>query len=414
MSKVSDCDPQKSSSNQLASMNFEDLSTLGGGDWDDDSATATVPGTVITDPSIASEPQRVSHTVISNNEIGDIGEEDLAADKAAYYADNAMIVDGFKCPDDFLGNLTPMEFEEMVVLFQTFDADKSGTIDKHEAKKVLHFLGLDADLEKAEEYMAIVDTDKSGEIEFDEFCNFVVMVKRGDERVAKFSNIIAKIGESPLFELERQVKNRNLKIQFRHIEERAPSLTQPTVQVMEVTLTGHWFDIVDGESKSSFGVKRYQGMGGTTKDAKYDAATIAILKMGTHLPGVQFVGKEFPSDWVEWVEKNLLRGVAVGKIATILATKGFQPYRNTKLMHKLLSWSSLDILLHAHPDIDIGEVHPVLDNRFFRWATETAQKGVDGMVILDMLFDRELDLMKEEPFFAQKLRNNEMSSIVGP
>jgi Ca2+-binding EF-hand superfamily protein len=35
-----------------------------------------------------------------------------------------------------------MEFEEMVNLFITFDANKSGTIDRHEAKKILSHLGI--------------------------------------------------------------------------------------------------------------------------------------------------------------------------------------------------------------------------------------------------------------------------------
>lgn len=41
-----------------------------------------------------------------------------------------MIVDGFKCPDEYVTTLTPMEFEEMVKMFKEFDTDGSGTIDK--------------------------------------------------------------------------------------------------------------------------------------------------------------------------------------------------------------------------------------------------------------------------------------------
>ena len=41
-----------------------------------------------------------------------------------------MIVNGFRCPDEYTSVLTPMEFEEMVKMFQEYDVDGSGTIDK--------------------------------------------------------------------------------------------------------------------------------------------------------------------------------------------------------------------------------------------------------------------------------------------
>lgn len=41
-----------------------------------------------------------------------------------------MVVNGFRCPDEYTSVLTPMEFEEMVKMFQEYDVDGSGTIDK--------------------------------------------------------------------------------------------------------------------------------------------------------------------------------------------------------------------------------------------------------------------------------------------
>ncbi len=127
-----------------------------------------------------------------------------------------------------------MEFEEMVSLFTKFDSNKSGTIDKHETKKILNFLGMDSSLERAEELLNIVDADKSGEIDFDEFCKFIVMIKRGDERLSSFGSLLEKINSTPLGELERQCKNRDLKIKFIIVEERPASLTNPTLYVVEV------------------------------------------------------------------------------------------------------------------------------------------------------------------------------------
>jgi len=56
--------------------------------------------------------------------------------------------------------------------------------------------------------------------------------------------------------------------------------------VEKVSLAGTWYKIVDGKSEGTYEVRRYQGMGNTTREAKFDAATNAILKMGEAVPGV--------------------------------------------------------------------------------------------------------------------------------
>jgi hypothetical protein len=198
---------------------FDDMSTIGG-DWENE----TKGGSSVAKGENDSVMQ------------GDIDEDDIEADLAKYYKENELIVDGFKCPDEFLKLITPMEFEEMVALFTRFDSNKSGTIDKHETKKILHFLGMDSSLERAEELLDIVDADKSGEIDFDEFCKFIVMIKRGDERLTKFGSMLDKLNSTPLGELERQAKNRDLKIRFVIVEERPASLMNPTLYVVEVCI----------------------------------------------------------------------------------------------------------------------------------------------------------------------------------
>jgi len=70
-----------------------------------------------------------------------------------------------------------MEFEEMVTLFKTYDVNGNGTIDKHEARKILFSLGMDSSLERADELIKLVDADGSGEIDFPEYCRFIILVK---------------------------------------------------------------------------------------------------------------------------------------------------------------------------------------------------------------------------------------------
>lgn len=220
-----------------------------------------------------------------NNDMGDLDDEDVAADRAKYFEENALVIDGFKCPDEFLNIITPMEFEEMVNLFTRFDANKSGSIDVHETKKILHFLGMDFSLHKAEELLAVVDTDKSGEIDFAEFCGFIVMIKRGDERLTGFHTLIEKMNSTPLGELERQARNRDFKLRFRVVEIREASLTNPTLFVVELEIAGTWFNVEKSEITPYYNIRKFQGMGNTIREAKYSAASAALVNLGDSMPG---------------------------------------------------------------------------------------------------------------------------------
>ncbi len=263
------------SQSRLISVNkmTEDISTIG---WDMESSHASVSGTLAEDDNASAA-------------MGDADADDLEADKRRYYEEHAMVVDGLRCPDEFIENITPMEFEEMVHLFKKFDADGSNTIDKHEIKRILHYLGLEFTIEKAEELLNIVDADKSGEIEFEEFCKFVVMIKKGDERVGKFNSLIDKLNATPLGELERQATTRGLSLKFVVSEVRPASLTNPTIYVLEVQLTGMWHRIENGEVVSSYSTRKFQGFGQNTREAKYNAAQNAIINLGDAMPGKGFI-----------------------------------------------------------------------------------------------------------------------------
>lgn len=249
---------------------MEDISTIGF-DMDNDSSVYS---------SIAGKEGGDGNEIM-----GDLDEDDIEADKAKYFAENAMVVDGFKCPDEYINLITPMEFEELVSLFTRFDSNHSGTIDVHETKKILHFLGMDFSIEKAEDLLRIVDTDGSGEIDFSEFIGFIIMIKRGDERLKGFSTMLDKINSTPLGELERQATSRDFKIEFQVVEIRPPSLVNPTLYVVELKLSGTWYNVENGEITGRFGVRRFQGMGNNVREAKYTAATAAIVNLGDAMPG---------------------------------------------------------------------------------------------------------------------------------
>jgi ankyrin repeat protein len=339
--------------------------------------------------------------------------EAQADEEEKYFEKNALVVDGYRCPNEYIHVITPMEFEEMVNLFTKFDTNKNGTIDVHEAKKILHYLELDFSIEKAEELMKLIDTDGSGEIDFAEFCKFIVLMKRGDERVKGFSHLLDKINSTPLGELERQAKFRELKIEFEVIEEREATIYNPTIFVVELRLSGIWYKFEDGEIKSEYGIRKFQGMANTTREAKYAAATTAIVNLGDAMPGLRYKPGEFPEEWLQWVDDNLLRGVDPGKVVSILASKGFHPHKNVRLMHRILAWQSLLLFTASHPEIDAFDDSEKLNEELVDWIKDTVAKGVDGEVLYQLLKDKYIDLEKENIHFAQQLRNNELGSLKG-
>lgn len=97
--------------------------------------------------------------------------------------------------------------------------------------------------------------------------------------------------------------------------------------------------------------------------------------------GVRCKEGEFPDEWLEWLNENLLRGVDPGKLVSILASKGFHPHRNITLMHRILTWCSLDRFLVQYPDLDLTDTSVKLHEDFLEWLKETAKRGIDGEVI---------------------------------
>lgn len=94
---------------------------------------------------------------------------------------------------------------------------------------------MDSSLEKAEELLNIVDADGSGEIDFEEFCTFIIMLKRGDERLSQYQQLLTNISNTPLGNLEHQCKMRDLKMTFATLEEREATSLHPAMFVVEVS-----------------------------------------------------------------------------------------------------------------------------------------------------------------------------------
>ena len=160
----------------------------------------------------------------------------------------SLEIDGHACPDQYVNDFTPLEFEEIVDLFKEFDKDKSGYIDEEELCEMMRALEMDHSLAKAKEMMLEIDEDGSGELEFGEFCALLAKVKRGDVgNLHGFAKLTEDIKATPVSVLNIEVLKRGLKSKYRFVETREATAMYDKYEVMEVTLSGHWYEIVKGQ-----------------------------------------------------------------------------------------------------------------------------------------------------------------------
>jgi len=90
-------------------------------------------------------------------------------------------------------SLSPSEREDIRVHFDSFDKDGDGHITVTEIATVIKSIGETATNEEIKKYVAEVDKDKNGTIEFDEFCDFVVRLRQGKtSSTSGFGNIVTK------------------------------------------------------------------------------------------------------------------------------------------------------------------------------------------------------------------------------
>lgn len=80
--------------------------------------------------------------------------------------DHKLTVGDFECPLRFVNDFAADEFEELVELFQKYDADGSRSIDIFEIRELLKDMDLDHTIDQGLELVKELDTDESGVLEF--------------------------------------------------------------------------------------------------------------------------------------------------------------------------------------------------------------------------------------------------------
>eukprot|EP00752_Nemacystus_decipiens_P009918 g8850.t1 len=287
------------------------------------------------------------------------------------------------CPEEYINAFTPMEFEEIANLFDKYDEDRSGELDIPEMCKLMLESDMDYDETSARKLLEELDEDKSGLIDFQEFCAFIARIKAGDSKLKGFAVLTETLNTTSIGVLEEQCIKRHLKASYEIVEERpATAMTPHKHFVMEVKKTWRWyapmlFELMkqvrlegewtepgsDGRVVRSVGLRRFQGIGKTTREGRMNAAEAALKKLRDMMPGLDVPQGVIPKAWERWLKENARKGVELNRLLAQLRSKGFAPFANPEMMQWALATGSLDRLVESHrggtPTVEDGaELRP--------------------------------------------------------
>ncbi len=91
------------------------------------------------------------------------------------------IYDGF-C-SELIKLLADDEIREFKIMFEKYDEDGSGTIDKNELKKICETLGEHVSRERLRDIVGKIDVDHNGSISFQEFVGMILMFRMGNPKL---------------------------------------------------------------------------------------------------------------------------------------------------------------------------------------------------------------------------------------
>jgi hypothetical protein len=159
-----------------------------------------------------------------------------------------------------------------------------------------------------------------------------------------------------------QCRKRNLLVSFNLLEERPASSMHAAHYVVESVLTGVWYERdKDGKTTKFNGSKTFQGIGKSTRDAKFKAASLALKKLLNNMPGLAHPVGELPESWLKWAHENLEKGVDESKVLKALIDKGFVPAMNTHLMQSLTVMRHIRRTLKENPLLLVGKKEMEMD-----------------------------------------------------
>ncbi|KAG5181840.1 hypothetical protein JKP88DRAFT_278577 [Tribonema minus] len=167
---------------------------------------------------------------------------------------------------------------------------------------------------------------------------------------------------------------------------------------MEAQVTGEWVD--PGAGKRWTGTKRFQGLGSTTREARFGAAKAALSRLAAAMPGLRVPAGELPPLWHSWAVANLRRGVPPEQILGRLAGKGFVPAANKPTMARMVATAALAALRRLTIAAPGGLA---LSARYAQWVEGCLRLGLDGAIIAKILEEEAADNDDDATFAASVL-----------
>ncbi|EQC42442.1 hypothetical protein SDRG_00177 [Saprolegnia diclina VS20] len=278
----------------------------------------------------------------------------------------------YDVPGELAAEFTPNEADELSALFESADADGSGAIDEAEFKKLLVRMDIQVPDEEADKLVMAADTSGNGLVEWNEFVLMVLQARRGDGRFAKLKSLADALQMTPINLLQAEA-------------ERKATKYNPKTYLVSVSIAAPH----DGGS-----LEVYETIGFSTREAKFKAAELALVKMRKMKPGYEFPLGTIPDKWDAWAFANLARRVKPTTVLTTLVQKGFAPATNLAFMKRLSVRLSSRRLAKMSPMVLTSTGG--LPSAWRRWIDDQLARGMDGRLVLSELqaygFDEARDL----------------------
>jgi len=322
-------------------------------------------------------------------------EEDARAQSAKY-----------RVPAELEADFTPTEIEEATFLFDRLDADDSGAIDFEEMHAAFEEMEEKISDDELEKLIDEVDEDGNGEVDFQEFLHLLSKFKKGNSKFQKMAKLFDGLNLTPLAILGLECERRHLKLEFKLVEIREATSMHPTQFIMNAEISGLFREMQkDGSITTVNEIRKFQGIGKSTRVAKFNAATTALSRLREHVPGIDFEPGKIPDEWQSWFEENVNRGVDEIKLLEKLSLKGFTPAKNTLFMQKLSLRMSMKELRENCPSLRPLKDGRELPEEWKEWARSQMRRGIHGKVTLQMLVENGFNPDKD-PHFSSLLADD--------
>ncbi|KAL7683192.1 putative EF-hand domain pair, double-stranded RNA-binding domain, ankyrin repeat-containing [Plasmopara halstedii] len=335
-------------------------------------------------------------------------------------------------------DLTATQAEELAAQFRISDTDESGTIDEREFRALLTRMGLQISAAEIDALVANIDANGDGLLDYAEVVQMIIQLQSGNVKFKALEKLLDALNTTPLALLEREAARYNLQVEYLLLndnEEDAASIDQLSERFqMQLELVGK----VCGPA----GRDSIKATGATIREAKFNAAKIALKKIQNLPPGLVGPPGELPEQWEKWLFDNIERGASLKKLMQTLVKKGFRLTTNLAIMQKISTRASSyrlrtkrnapssiygtestkSYVLNSSdtPNLESPGTSPrtkrniskveklpsstvqVLHPQWAFWCQQELDRGIDGTFVLNELVAQGFN-SKKNPLFTQRL-----------